>query len=555
MNPSKTQEQKQSDIDNFNKLDIGLKEWRDNNTSSQSFVEDMNHTLEDLGERGFSYSKMNSLMGNQIAQHSRTIEDRRYLGLLDEIKTPGGSWGNTQEGLKLKQVTSAQINADQTRKVQSERASRLEAKDIIVHRLKKEIGTIHFKKRGLTDPAKIAEEESNIKKILEFAFGNGIGDEVQNYYTSMVDGIDKGFKKGQARVLKYTDRIDPSGKNTETVKDRLIEVLKDPSSDFSVNQRTIMLNNEFAGENITLDKDGLDIREQMIKEFVPTESTEHYKQALARFNQEATNSQLRYKESLSRAQKLVAGADQTKEIPLPLTRLIDGNRTKFIEAYKKTFSEYSDTLEELEENPRYGYGGWSPNDRTKFNDVYNDNVAGIIDTFKKEVEEYHNGEGKKVVVEEASHEEMKRKNSVKVDAPLDYSELEDMLYNRSGGIAVTNDNQGNKIRVTKETLILKLREAIIGLTPGATKAQKEAASSNVLFADIGTWYKSSIGGSNDEVKKSEKLEAIWKWSLYLIKRDQLNKIDRSNRSGDAKKELKTRFTKTLEDLKFPSLNL
>ena len=139
MEPTK-QQIKQAQVDNFNQTDVLAKEWRDKNTSTHSFVADINHTLEEMGQRGFSFSKMNSLMGGQIAQHARAIGDRRYLGLLDEIETPGGSWGNTKEGLKLKQITWDQIDADENRKVRNERAVRLETRDKLVDVLKAEVG-------------------------------------------------------------------------------------------------------------------------------------------------------------------------------------------------------------------------------------------------------------------------------------------------------------------------------------------------------------------------------------------------------------------------------
>ena len=52
MKPTKQQMQ-QEQVDNFNKADVGVKQWRDQNTSTHSFVEDINHTLEEMGQRGF----------------------------------------------------------------------------------------------------------------------------------------------------------------------------------------------------------------------------------------------------------------------------------------------------------------------------------------------------------------------------------------------------------------------------------------------------------------------------------------------------------------------
>jgi hypothetical protein len=549
-----SKEERQGNVNAFNEIDLDLKQWRDSNTTAHSFVEDMNHTLKDLGERGFSYSKMNSLLGNQIAQHARSVSDRRHLQFLDEIKTPGGVWGNTQEGLKLKELTKNQINADETRRVQRARAERLEATDVKVHKIKAKIGTLQQQKRGLTDKAEIRKVEEEIKSLIMTAQGLGIGDRVQQYYTSMVEGLDKGFAGGQARVLSLYDRINPDAKNPETVKERLLDILGDPNTDVSADQRKIMLNNAFNSENITLDKDGATVVEAMVAQFVAAKDTTHFKEALARLDQETTNSKLRYKQVLTRAEKQVARNQggqgfQTKAIPIGLTRIIDATKSRFREVYNKTFSTFSDTLEN-DENPRYGYTKWSPIDKKNFNEQYLNNVAGIIDEFKLEAEEFHNETGEQIEQKEKSHKQELNDNPVSKDAPTDYSQLEDMLYDRSDGVAIDNN-----IRVTKGTLLVKLKEAILGLTPGATKSQKEAASSNIYFADIGSWYETSVGGSSDPVIKSQVLQDIWRWSMYLIERDELNKIDRSNRSDKEKEDSSLRFKKIIKNVKFPALNL
>lgn len=93
-----TPNQTKENWNKFNKLDINLKQQRDEQTGALTFTQDLNHTIEELGKRGFKYGTINKLAGQTIAETARRKGDRRYLDILDNITTPGGVYGHTVEG-------------------------------------------------------------------------------------------------------------------------------------------------------------------------------------------------------------------------------------------------------------------------------------------------------------------------------------------------------------------------------------------------------------------------------------------------------------------------
>ena len=98
----KQKEKKQLRYDNVNILDARLKQQRDEQTGSLSFVEDMNLLMDELGQRGFDYKRLNETVSNQIAEYALSTRDKRKLELLNQMKTKGGFYGNTIQGMKLK---------------------------------------------------------------------------------------------------------------------------------------------------------------------------------------------------------------------------------------------------------------------------------------------------------------------------------------------------------------------------------------------------------------------------------------------------------------------
>ena len=60
----KQKEKKQLRYDNVNILDARLKQQRDEQTGSLSFVEDMNLLMDELGQRGFDYKRLNETVSN-----------------------------------------------------------------------------------------------------------------------------------------------------------------------------------------------------------------------------------------------------------------------------------------------------------------------------------------------------------------------------------------------------------------------------------------------------------------------------------------------------------
>ena len=156
-------QKKEARFNNINQIDIGLKQRRDDETGTLSVVEDLNHTLSELGQRGHSYRILNKLAGQQIAMKARAKGDRRRLDLLDHIRTPGGVYGHTVEGMKLKQMTVNQMEADSEADEASARAAYTHGIKVLLHEYKMEVGQLLKEKASETDPNKIQEIEKKIQ--------------------------------------------------------------------------------------------------------------------------------------------------------------------------------------------------------------------------------------------------------------------------------------------------------------------------------------------------------------------------------------------------------
>ena len=539
------EQQVQQRVDTFNKTDVELKQWRDSTTNSLGFVEEMNHTLSDLAERGFSYRDINSLMGNQIAQHARTRGDRRYLGFLDEIKTAGGAWGNTKEGLKLKQITWDQIDSDENDKVRKERATFLHNKDVLVHGMKAELGTLFNKKRSLTKQNEIDAEEKKIQELLASGFQMGVGDHIQTYYNNMITGVEKGTRAGQAKVKRLSDFVDEDGQ--VTVKQYLLDQLQDPSTDTTVERRTRLLNDAFLGKNIILDKDGISLVAELTKDFVPFNQTNEYKGREAIFTQIEKNSEIPYKSPDFFGLK--------KPIPVELKNINRIYKDKFREVYSDVFTEFSDVLEGREE-PKYGYNNWSQDEKKEFERAYQDSISPLIEEYEGKIKEFKekNDPSKKKAKEEI-YQATYRKLDVKEKAPKTYVELHDMLYDL---------DDESKI-VPPMILLERLKIGMVGLlegykeyytTPNKEKESipiRDIANLHLVANDTLNWYEASIGDERNPVIIKKKLEKMWDWALYVLEYQEIERINGSNKTREVKDQEIKRLKDGIDKEEFPTL--
>lgn len=551
MKPTKQQMQ-QEQVDNFNKADVGVKQWRDQNTSTHSFVADMNHTLEEMGQRGFSFSKMNSLMGGQIAQHARTIGDRRYLGLLDEIETPGGSWGNTQEGLHLKQVTWDQMDADENRKVRSERANRLEAQDVLKHDLKSELGVLTNKLRAAKPQDKSAIQE-NIEAILSKSRASGLGTEIHAYHNNIVTGMEKGTAGGSTVIKGFDEIANLDIHPTRTIRQIQVEALENNLSDNTLAQRKQILNEATSGQYVTLSPEGQEQANKLLHDFKKVADIPELIKSKKRLTKLFNNRELEYRKGgSSMAAKLRAlRGEQTSEVPDGLTKIMNRQALELEQVFAEEYSNYSDTLEKLpiDEGAAYGYNGWSPNNKQEFNDKhYESKIEPLFKKFDDELKAYKEADKPRVEEEETHEEKYSALNNAK--APNHYLELHDMMY---------KEPSDGKTRVKPSNLLERFKIAILGLQVGATKDAKGVANFHtgimgaVVSDDILDWFEKSVGDSKDPIVVQKKLEQLWEWGLYLTQRQEHFRINSmSNLSKEAKEVRIKEYDKLVKAEKIPT---
>jgi hypothetical protein len=564
MEPTK-QQIKQDQIDNFNKTDIRTKEWRDQNTSTHSFVADINHTLEEMGQRGFSFSKMNSLMGGQIAQHARTIGDRRYLGLLDEIETPGGSWGNTQEGLKLKQVTWDQIDADENQKVRNERAKFLHAKEKLVHGQKAEIGVLLSELRSAKPKDKPAIQEK-IDAILSSSRELGVGTEIYTYHGNMVKGMEGGTAGGSTAIRGYDDIANPDLDPNKTIRQIQVEALQNNLSDNTLDQRKQIINESTNGWYVTLDKEGQEQANKLITDFRKIADIPELKKSKTRLTKLFKNRELEYRKggtSIEAKLRALRG-EQTSAVPDGLTKIMNRQALELEQAFTEEYSKFSDTLEKLpiDEGAAYGYNGWSPQNKQEFNDKhYETKIEPLFKKFEDELEAYKEAD-KPRVEEEETHEE--KYSALKNDkAPNHYLELHDMMY--------PEPSEG-KTRVRPSNLLEKFKIAVVGLqigineffykkdaqgklkkvVPGSIANFHKGIKGAFVADDIRDWFEKSVGDSTDPIVIKKKLKQLWEWGLYVTQRQaHYNINNNSSLSKEVKEERIKLYDKSMKAEKMP----
>ena len=515
---------------NINQIDIGLKQRRDDETGTLSVVEDLNHTLSELGQRGHSYRTLNKLAGLQIAMKARAKGDRRRLDLLDHIRTPGGVYGHTVEGMKLKQMTVNQMEADSEADEANARAAYTHGFKETLNNYKMEIGQLLKEKASETDPTKIQEIEAKIEEVLLNAGTEGVGGQLQIYKNRLTTGIDS-LTQGKNRILDWNDKVDPEN----TVRDRIIKVLADPSTDASLKSRENRLATEFDGENITLNPDTLKLITRINQSYVsPTDPKNdlwtnelNYQKAIISNNLLPFNM---YPDFMAKSRGL------GKEQPTPpaiLKRLAKAKRD-LRGAFVQYFDKYGTSLEQRaeEDNPRYGFGEWTEPEKNTFveSPEYREKVRKITDDLDTDLKRLTALEAPKVKERDNHNDLVNSLMPAKEEGPKDFMSLQKMIYDDDDGV----EQRHYGVVDTYE----RFKKAIWGLALNATDDNKKIADIHSWSDDVHSWFKEATAGTDDPKIKQKQIEALWDWGIYLIKRRKINIVSLDPTLNKEQKEKK-----------------
>ena len=531
-----TPNQTKENWNKFNKLDINLKQQRDEQTGALTFTQDLNHTIEELGKRGFKYGTINKLAGQTIAETARRKGDRRYLDILDNITTPGGVYGHTVEGQKLKWGTVRQIENDAEQDERAERARYNHERTLLLDRHKITLGELIAKKASLTDPNEIQEVEQEINDALMAAGVDGVGGQVQVYHNRLTTGL-ASTTQGRNRILGLYDVMNPEDADEQTVHDYLVEVLADPSTDSTPKSRQQRLATAFEGMNITLNDDAKALVKQMEQEYVAPTTTELYKDETKVLKYIEDNHLARF--GLDRSP--MGRALRRNEVPIPegIHRITQRYKRKLRGAFIEEFGKYSNQLEgrsEEEGGARYGFGSWTEGEKEAFlgSDSYKKKVSDIISEYDAEMQ--------KAVDKHLASTQVKKDNTkdiqnmmmpAKNEGPKEYEDLQRMIYEDSDSALYSPVD-------TYE----RFKKAIFGLSMGATEEAKEIANLHFFSGDMKDWFDEAVGGSDDPKVKQKQLEALWNWGMYLIKGRQIKLIEIDpNLSKDQKEKRIKRYQK------------
>jgi len=296
-----------------------------------------------------------------------------------------------------------------------------------------------------------------------------------------------------------------------------------------------MLNDVIVGHNIQLDEDGLALKELMVKQFVPMASIPEYIDAKKRLLLHEKNSYLPY---TSKDPYAMPGT-QKENIPPALSRMVLKHKTLFRAAYQKAFSEFSDDMENRsveEEEVAYGYGGWKPKNKAEFMEKYLKDVDPLLETFKTEVDAYHNKQ-EHVEKETKSHESLLTTFVGKSEGPKYFNELHDMFYDPDNTLKMVSPNE---LLEQFKIGMLVLQEKASGSKLGVTKKQGEKSDLYGITnwgTDLLEWYDAAVGDNKDPQYRDEKIREIWDWGLYLMQRKQAYIISKQNISDEEKKVL------------------
>lgn len=538
-------EQTQAYWDRNNKIDIELKQRRDDETGTLSVVEDLNHTISELGQRGHSYRILNKLAGQQIAMKARAKGDRRRLDLLDHIQTPGGVYGHTVEGMKLKQATVNQMEADSEANEASARAAYTHGFKEKLNNYKMEVGQLLKEKAAETDPNKIQEIEKKIQSAIVNAGVEGVGGELQIYKNRLTTGMDS-LTQGKNRILGWRDRVDPASVDGRTVRDRIIDVLADPSTDASLSSRKNRIATEFDGENITLNPDALNLITRINESYVaPTDpdndiwtNEKNYQEAIISNNLLPFNM---YPDFMAKSKGL------GKEQPTPpaiLKRLAKAKRD-LRGAFVQHFDKYGTSLEQRtedentkEENrPRYGFGEWTEPEKNTFveSPEYQEKVRKITDDLDIDL--------KKLTALEVPKKKERDNHTSLIETimpapeqgPKDFTSLQKMIYDDDDGV----EQRHYGVLDTYE----RFKKAIWGLALNASEDNKKIADIHIVAKDMDKWFSESIAGTDNPKIKQKQIEALWNWGIYLIKRRKINEISLDSNLNNQQKEKKINATR------------
>ena len=539
--------------DRNNKLDIELKQRRDDETGTLTVIEDLNHTLSELGQRGWSYRTLNRLAGQQIAMKARSKGDRRRLDLLDHIKTPGGVYGHTVEGMKLKQATLNQMEADAEADEANERAAYTHGFKETLNNYKMEIGQLLKEKAAETDPNKIQEIEKKIQNTLVNAGTEGVGGQLQIYKNRLTGGIES-LTQGKNRIVGWNDVVHPDSVDKRTVRDRVVGVMADPATDASLKSRENRIATEFDGENITPNPELLKLFKRINDSFVAPLSTSlwtnelNYQKAIIKNNLLPFNM---YTDWMAKSRGL------GKERPIPrniLERLAKADRD-LKSAFVQHFDTYSTSLEQRpeEENPRYGFGEWIEPEKDFFvgSPEYREKVRKITNDLDVDLKKLTAPEVPKITEERAHEKNIKNVMPARKEGPEDFMSLQRMIYDDDDGVAQRHYSVFDTYERLKKAVfgayLLEVgykdgsREVTFKKADGTKETLtvdqlKDIGNIHTFSTDIDNWLSEAIAGTDDPKVKLKQIQAIWDWGIYLIKREKIKNISLDNSLSNEQRE-------------------
>ena len=521
-------ERKDARWNNISRLDVDLKQKRDAETPLSGFVEGMNHKLREWGQRGFSYGTINKLMGKQISELALRTKDRRILEFIDQIETPGGNWGNTSAGRRLKEVTINKIESEIEASEAEERARWNHDRTKLATERSMAIAELLKEKYSLTDPQEIAAKEQEIKDLLLKSATEGVGSQVSLEHGRIAKALES--PNTITRQALLTDEYDLEGDSKQTIKEKIIETLKDSSTDVSEEARKHAISNVLT--NIVLDKDGKELVGRINAEYQePTTIKEFTAPTKKRVDNIVDNHLLRF--NTNQKQFNIMPTAAKKPVPDKFWRQVNLARRRIKRLYVETFDRFSNELEfgghkySTSGEAVYGYKGWSPevrgNFEEKFLKVLDD--SGLVGDLDNNLAVFDKKEEKRKKTKDVHKENIETKMVGKESGPRSYKELQLMFFDED-----EVDNHLHSLLSTQVTF----QTAITGLALGSSKEARKLVDKLGFGDSLKDWVKEAVAGSDDPKLQRQQLSAIWDWGTYLIRREQIERIERSSRTTSEK---------------------
>ena len=514
----KQKEKKQLRYENVNILDSRLKQQRDEQTGSLSFVEDMNLLIDELGQRGFDYKRLNETVSNQIGEYALSTRDKRKLQLLNQIETPGGVYGNTVHGLRLKRRVANQIDANEEEDIRLQIAIENYNLGSRERGLKKEVGLLINQREATSDPQEKEEITNKINALLGQSRAEGMGDRIQTYYNNSVKGIET-TSRTERRMVNLSDPFDPKLPNSPSIRQRITEEVLHDVTDTSVEAREANLKEWIINNRFALDDDGIKQILSINKSFKPYRDTDEFIDKKEDFRALINNRLRPYNVSLSRAERFIKGQD-AKDIPRDLQKIIATGRANFRLAYEKAFNTYSNKLEG-EEDPRYGYKQWGSLDKDNFfkSEGFN-NVQKVLDKLDSDLDAYNLKNVPKLSEKKRHQQNVDQYMPGKSHGPRDYQSLVNMLW-EDGGMTPTAS-------ITKQ----RFNDILVGIAEMEFKGQEYKRvhgiwSLSPTRVDVLKWWESTKGGLKSKKARKEQFKKLWQWGHYIIKHKQKRDISRN----------------------------